>query len=80
MDLIRKSQKKDKSTSDLNQGRAVYDVLFNPKNIISGCERSGFNITYNLHKSFYNQLDFTKITDESFFDFIRNCACLSDIT
>ena len=80
LDLVRKSQKKDKGSKSLNQGRAFYDSLFNVSTILSNWESRGFNIQSYLHKSLYNQMDFKKITDEEFLSFVRSASNLSDIT
>jgi hypothetical protein len=82
MDLVRKSNKADKEEEKLNRldiKKEVYDTMFNPNDIIQNPLSTTYGLHNNLHKFYWNDVDFHKMTDESFFDFVSNAPTLADI-
>ena len=81
--LVRKTTKADKSDKDSvkphNYGKAVYSNAFDPEVAVQNAEASSYNIVSSLHKTLYNDINFSKLTDDVFFDFCRNARSLSDI-
>lgn len=67
MDLIRKlnkASKEEEKKNKLNCGKGVYDTLFDSKNFISNAINAQYGIANRLHKCYWNDLDFNKLTDE----------------
>lgn len=81
MDLVRKSAKhEEKKEKKLNLGKAVYETLFDTNQMVRNVEASSYTNVSQLHETLQNDLDYTKITDDQFFNFTRSNANLADIT
>jgi hypothetical protein len=82
MDLIRKSNKASKEEEKKNKlhcKKAVYDTLFKVSDFISDAEQITYGIANSLHKCYWNDLDFNKLTDDGFLDFVGSATSLADI-
>lgn len=82
IDLARKTHKKkgEEEKKGPRHTKEAFDTLFQVKSMLANAQTSGSYYLQSLHKSLYNEMDFSKVTNDEFMNFVRNATAIGDIT